>query len=88
MNEISLDKINKELYTIELKNNKTAYLFRSRMVIVPEIDSKNETQIYEYKIPCPLCNTENYGYSYDGKLFSIIKINCSFCGIYFRPVVK
>ncbi|MFW6008420.1 MAG: hypothetical protein ACOCP8_04050 [archaeon] len=85
-NKIPLNNIDSKYHFIKLKNEKLATLFRVREVIKPNENTKS--LIYEYKVPCPVCNFENNAHSEDGKFFNNIQIDCKYCGIYFRPVVK
>lgn len=87
MKSIPLEEIPKEYHQIALQNGKVAKLQGATIGIVPDIDPINETIIYRYTVPCPICDTENRGaYSYDGEFFANTQMTCSYCGVYYRPV--
>ncbi|MNV48662.1 hypothetical protein D3C71_1405810 [compost metagenome] len=85
---ISIDEISQEFHTIELQNDKKAILYECMETIVKDVNPKEDTRVYKYYVPCPLCDTGNRAYSYDGRFFGNIQLNCSHCGIYYRAVVK
>jgi transcription elongation factor Elf1 len=88
MKIIDMNEIPQEFKTIALKNEKFASL---RQVISTRVNSVNKDEdilVYKYDVPCPVCNSRNSGFSYDGKFFGDTHINCKYCGIYFRPIVK
>lgn len=88
MVKIDINSIPEEFHTINLKNNKTAVLYKAIWTKVPEINNDENITIYHYNVPCPLCNTPVDAFSYDGKFFGNMQLNCRCCGIYFRPVVE
>lgn len=89
MRKIPIDEMHKEIKTIELQNGKVATLNSITANVLPDIDPINETMIYRYSVPCPVCDTENTGaYSHDGRFFSNTQMCCSHCGIYYRPIRK
>lgn len=83
ISEIPLDK-----HIIALQNGQQAKIHQAILTLVPEVDKNKETMVLKYKVPCPLCGHEVIAFSYDGKLFANIQLNCRWCGIFFRPVIK
>ncbi|MNR44601.1 hypothetical protein D3C85_1633680 [compost metagenome] len=55
---------------------------------VKDINPNEDVLVYRYYVPCPLCDTNNKAYSYDGKFFGNIQLSCNYCGVYYRAVVK
>jgi len=88
MRNIPLNEVPQEFHKIELQNGQVATLHAVIITVVPEIDKNKETIVYKYKVPCPLCGHEALGFSYNGKMFANIQLNCRHCGIFFRPVIK
>lgn len=88
MTVIPITQVGQEYQTIELQNGKIAKLHQVILTRVPEINKEEDILVYKYKVPCPLCNTDTMAFSYDGKFFSNIQLNCRHCGIFFRPVIK
>jgi transcription elongation factor Elf1 len=88
MRIIPISEIHQDMHKIELQNGQTATLYQAIMTVVPEVKKNEEIMVLKYKIPCPLCGHENIGFSYDGKMFANIQLNCRWCGIFFRPVIK
>lgn len=72
--------MNNDLSIIYLQNGKIAVLYDTITVA--------DKTIYKYNVPCPVCNTYVKCYSYDGKYFENIQVNCKNCGIFFKPVIK
>jgi hypothetical protein len=88
MKRIPLDTIEDKYKKIYLKNGKEAFMYECLLTKVKEINPDEEILVYKYKIPCPLCDTLNRGFSYDGIFFSNTQITCSNCGIYYRGIAK
>lgn len=88
MEIIPIDKVNSNYYSIALQNGKVAKLYQVIKTRVPEVNKNEDIIVYKYEVPCPVCNNNNYAFSYDGKYFGNIQINCKSCGVYFRPVIK
>lgn len=86
--KIPIENVAKEFHIIELQNSKQAILKDVIRTKVPEINNKEEINVFIYNVPCPLCDSHNRGYSYNGKYFNDIQLSCKNCGIYFRPIVK
>lgn len=88
MKYIPINEVSVEFHKISLQNGQEAVLYQALLTIVPEISKTKEIMVYKYKVPCPLCGHEVMGFSYDGKVFANIQLNCRWCGIFFRPVIK
>ena len=87
MKKIPLEEIDQAFKFIELQNGKKAELYDCIVTKIPELGEEDRI-VYKYNIPCPVCDTQNRGFSYDGKFFNNIQITCNYCGIYYRGVVK
>jgi hypothetical protein len=88
MRVIPINEIPEELHTIPLHNGKEAVLHQTIITRVPEVNPDEDIMVHKYKVPCPVCGFESIAFSYDGKFFSNIQLNCRYCGVFFRPVVK
>lgn len=88
MKLVPISEIPKEKHTIELQNGKTAVLAEVILTRVPEINLNEDIMVYRYMTPCSLCGGNNIAYSYDGKVFANIQLNCRYCGVYYRPIIK
>jgi len=88
MRVIPINEIPENMHKIELQNGQVATLTQAIMTIVPEVHKERETMVLKYNIPCPVCGYDNIGFSYDGKVFANIQLNCRWCGVFFRPVIK
>jgi hypothetical protein len=88
MKEIDISQVPKQFHTIELKNNRVARLYKVMLTRVMDVNPNHDIYVYQYKVPCPVCNAENSAFSYDGKFFGNIQLCCKNCGVYFRPVVS
>jgi hypothetical protein len=82
------NQLPEEVKQIELQNGDVATLHQAIETRVPEVNPDEDIIVYRYKVPCPVCNDEVLAHSYDGKYFSNIQVNCRYCGVFFKPVVK
>ena len=88
MRRLPLEEADEKYKIIELQNGKLATLYEFGYAKVAEINPNDETMVFKYHVPCPICDTKNRGFSYDGKYFMNTQITCSHCGVYYRPVIK
>ena len=88
MRRLPLEQADEKYKQIELQNGKVATLYEFGYAKVKEVDEHNETMVFKYWVPCPVCETKNRAFSYDGQYFMNTQITCSHCGVYYRGVVK
>lgn len=88
MKEIPLSEIPESLYKIFLQNGQEAEINQVILTIVPEVNKEKEIMVYKYNVPCPVCGHHSIAFSYDGKTFANVQMNCRYCGVFFRPVIK
>lgn len=88
MKQISMQEIPEKYHKIYLQNGSHATLYQVILTRVMEVNPDEDTFVYKYKVPCPVCGHKTLAFSYDGKYFSNIQLNCRHCGVFFRPVVK
>lgn len=88
MIKLDINSIPEEFHTIKLRNGQVAVLYKAISAVVPDINAHESIPIYHYNVPCPLCKSSTSAFSYDGKFFGNMQLNCKCCGIYFRPVVE
>ena len=88
MRRLPLDQADEKHRIIELQNGKAATLYEFGYAKVKEVNENEEIMVFKYRVPCPICDTLNRGFSYDGRYFMNTQITCNHCGVYYRPVIK
>lgn len=88
MRRLPLEQAEEKYRIIELQNGKIATLYEFGYAKVAEVSLDEETMVFKYWVPCPVCDNKNRGFSYDGQYFMNTQITCSHCGVYYRPVKK